>query len=346
MNNRIPRKTMGGLSAINLLISMALGMMIIAAIAITISATIKNHRLSSALAELHENGRYAINLLAKRLHMTGSLTGCRSGIVFKNILLSTPFHYDINNPIAGFESINADTWSPSINATGLTAGTNIGNFILPETDALLIRKKTGTAIPLALAMDDPMEDLVVIANITPTPFAAGDIVTVSDYGKCSLFQITGYNNSTGQVAHQIGLETPGNAEPIIADGGAIYDTTATISQLVTEIFYIGTGTDSEPTLYLKSGLSTGVEIIGGIENLQILYGEDLDGDLSADRYVAADAGINMANLVSVRVHLLARSKDEVNHALLSYNFMGTAITANDRRLRREFSTVIQLRNSG
>ena len=346
MNHLAFRKKITGFSLVSLMISMVLGIFVVGAITILISETNKNYRFASALAELHENGRYAVHVLSTRLRMAGSLTGCTSDITFKNVLSFTPFTYDITKPVEGFESIGTGAWSPSLTNTGLTAGTNIGNFILPKTDLLLVRRKTGAAIPLVATMASPTADLLITANITPAPFTAGNIVTVSDYEKCSLFQITAYDGSAGQVSHQIGLEIPGNALNVLADIGAVYDNTATISRLLTEIFYIGTGTDGEPTLYLKSGSAAGIEMIGGIEDLQLLYGEDLDGDVSADRYLPANSGIDMANLVSVRVHLLVRSKDEVNHLNTLYRFMGNEITAEDRRLRREFITIIQLRNTG
>ncbi|MDT8372197.1 MAG: PilW family protein, partial [Gammaproteobacteria bacterium] len=54
-----------------------------------------------------------------------------------------------------------------------------------------------------------------------------------------------------------------------------------------------------------------VELIEGIENMQILYGEDTDADNTANYYVpAGTGGLNMNQVVSIRISLLVRSMDD------------------------------------
>lgn len=87
------------------------------------------------------------------------------------------------------------------------------------------------------------------------------------------------------------------------------------------------------------------ELIEGVENMQIQYGEDLDGNRSADVYRSADQVVDWGAVVSVRISLLLQSVEDgiVSHPQ-TYRFNGMTTTATDRRLRRTFSTVIALRN--
>ena len=85
--------------------------------------------------------------------------------------------------------------------------------------------------------------------------------------------------------------------------------------------------------------------VQNVEDMQILYGEDLDADGVANRYVTATEGPTWANVVTARVSLLARSTDFA--AVLPedhVNLNGNIVAAQDNRLRRSFATTITLRN--
>lgn len=89
-------------------------------------------------------------------------------------------------------------------------------------------------------------------------------------------------------------------------------------------------------------------LVSGIENMQILYGEDVNGDGTADRYVAADfPTLDMTRVVSVRVSLLFRSNDpvEINPVQKTYNLNGYLYTpSNFTYLRTQVSFTSTLRN--
>jgi len=82
-----------------------------------------------------------------------------------------------------------------------------------------------------------------------------------------------------------------------------------------------------------------------IDDMQILYGEDLDADGVANRYVRANQGPTWANVVSVRISLLAQSADFMTRTTESFvNLTGNTINPADNRLRRSFVSMINLRN--
>lgn len=100
------------------------------------------------------------------------------------------------------------------------------------------------------------------------------------------------------------------------------------------------------TLHSSSATITTQPLATGIENMQVLYGEDTDGDSIANRYVTAAGLGSWNNVVSLRVSLLVNSvtpglpqPDTICLGCLTF----TPSTA-DRLVRAEFTTTVGLRN--
>ena len=86
-------------------------------------------------------------------------------------------------------------------------------------------------------------------------------------------------------------------------------------------------------------------LVEGIENMQILYGEDTDADNTPDYYVDAATVVDMNNVVSVRVSLLVTSIDDnLIPQPRTYIYNGVSTTPIDRRIRKVFTSTIVLRN--
>ncbi|CAK0743868.1 type IV pilus assembly protein PilW [Gammaproteobacteria bacterium] len=97
------------------------------------------------------------------------------------------------------------------------------------------------------------------------------------------------------------------------------------------------------------------ELVEGVENMQIFYGEDSNGDRIIDQYVDASASPDWKNVLSIRIFLLITSQDENNlveqpqiyffpNDTGDSNIIARMVTAKDRRLYQTFSTTIALRN--
>ena len=85
--------------------------------------------------------------------------------------------------------------------------------------------------------------------------------------------------------------------------------------------------------------------VQNVEDMQVLYGEDLDADGLANRYVTAAEGPGWANVVVARVSLLVRSTDDATSKSEEFqNLVGNTVMAPDNRLRKSFVTTIALRN--
>jgi type IV pilus assembly protein PilW len=141
-----------------------------------------------------------------------------------------------------------------------------------------------------------------------------------------------------------------NAPPCTGADGSVVDCLGVrIDAGITAVntFTIATGANGRNALFCN-----GVEIVPDVRNMQILYGEDLNGDLVADRYVAPEiTAANTANVVSVRVALLFETPTESSKAIpdaQTYDMLGDSSVVegpfNDRRIRRVVATTINLRN--
>jgi len=85
--------------------------------------------------------------------------------------------------------------------------------------------------------------------------------------------------------------------------------------------------------------------VQNVEDMQFLYGEDLNGDGLANRYLTAAEGPSWADVVVARVSLLVRSTDFATSKSEDFqDLFGNTVAAPDNRLRRSFVTTIALRN--
>ena len=95
-----------------------------------------------------------------------------------------------------------------------------------------------------------------------------------------------------------------------------------------------------------------VELVEGVENMQILYGEDTTNDGVINAFVTADDVSNYANVKSVKIGLIMRSPDtvisEVDSSTLTYTLMDsiTIDPPDDNFLRYVSNSTIYLRNTG
>ena len=97
----------------------------------------------------------------------------------------------------------------------------------------------------------------------------------------------------------------------------------------TTVYSIANGSSGAPALYRSvNGVST--EAVEGIEDLQILYGEDTDNDDVPNYYVDAANISDMAQAISVRLTVVARTVE-------------TNLTTTGGRITRNFTATVTLR---
>lgn len=113
-------------------------------------------------------------------------------------------------------------------------------------------------------------------------------------------------------------------------------------------FNIAAGADGRNALFCSttSGTLPGTELVPGVEAMKVIFGEDTNGDGTADRFIALGSITNLDAVVAVRVYLLFSGKEAVrlDTASATYTLAGTAYTYSDQKIRRLVTTTITLRN--
>lgn len=106
----------------------------------------------------------------------------------------------------------------------------------------------------------------------------------------------------------------------------------------------------ELELHCRDGAGDDQPLLDGVENMQILYGVDTDGDRIANKYRTATnvaASNEWARIVSVRIALLLSTVQGVTNDFdtARYTLLNNPVDPVDDRLRRHvFTTTIALRN--
>lgn len=375
---RYRSRIMAGFSLVELMVAVAISLFVLAAIITVLINSKKNYTIQDSTARLQENARFAMHFIAKDLRMAGYF-GCADDITatYNHMNGSAGDIWNGTNALEGLDGDTSMTWYPSTTTAVPTNIVKATTYAVADAvpDAITIRYADGTGA------------ISVVPPYMPTPARAlhigagnglqkGDIVVVTDCSSADVFQITGPaqgNVDNGTLNHNTGEAgvSPGNAT---GDLSKSYEGDASIAKLVAVRYFIGKNASQQPVLYRQAltlndvgGTSTATtdaqELVEGIENLQVLYGKDTDGDRIPNVYLkAGQTGLTTAdhwrNVVSVRIVFLAYSiasdtdtgeyaagADAKNYdlALSGASADETPATTGNRR-RRTFATTVMLRN--
>jgi type IV pilus assembly protein PilW len=151
------------------------------------------------------------------------------------------------------------------------------------------------------------------------------------------------------ISHAVGGTAPGNSS---ADLNHVFGTDASVYRLVTRTYYIapsvkrsGTNTLWAYSTPAYDGQPQPEEMVEGVDKFALLFGEDLDGDHAANRYVTANAVGTWNNVVSVKAMvLLATVRDNTATSAQPYVFNGATTTPTDKKVRTALSSMITVRN--
>lgn len=336
-----------GLTLVELMIAMTIGLLLLGGITSIMISSRQTYRVNEALSRMQDNARYAFQVLSRDIRMAGYF-GCVGSDVTPTNTLSGPtdFLWNFKQTIYGYEATSDTAWN-------LTPDSSITSP-LGGRDIIVVRGASGdgTSAPTKI-LDHPGGTPPGSANLKvslSSGLAEGDVVMASDCLGAAVFQITnccagatGFDNvvhNSGAIAGMV----PGNATKEL---GKEY-TGGEILKITTRSYFIRTNGYGRPALYRTVGTADAEEVVEGIENMQIQYGEDTNGDITADIYRSANAVADWGKVVSVRVNLLMQTIDDnIAGTKQPYTYNGVAVAAAavpDRRLRQVYSTVITLRN--
>ena len=370
----LSRVRMAGLSMIELLIAMVMGLTLTAGVMQVYVGNTQTERDQEARARMQENGRFAVSYLANELRMAGYL-GCLATIdenSINNTLDGPPPSFQPNSGLQGWEangttpgtiSNSANDVAPVSTAAGgwTTSGGSImdATMAVPRSDIVRVWNAAGTGATInSISPGGAM----TVVNSGIVDIEDGDILLLSDCERADWVQACNVQEIGGGASINSVLSSgcvPGNiaALPLGTQAGG------ELVKLQGTMFYVGKRGDvatNPPALFRRrlnqtAGAGNAEELVEGIESLQILYGVNLDNDnkKTVDAYISANLVPDWSRVISVRISVLVQSiENNMLPAPAAYTFNGVTYSgagANgalpaDTRLRRVFTSTITLRN--
>lgn len=310
----VNRTALVGLSLIELMIAMAIGVVLLLGLVQVMAGSRAAYQLSAGVARTQENARFAIDSLQRDLRMAGHL-GCvndqarmqvgMEGVHLKFLtapqqvakefsLAAVPLRFDMG--LQGFDAkatapggsivlptttaaaANANLWEPSL--PGLVKALNP----VAGSDVLLIRYFAPAGVGLA---DNGFLPTSSGTKATITPASAGTEVT-SDLAKdgTALFGIADCTQATvfAGVLEDVASGRIGFASATAPNKSgytgleAYQPAQSTLYRAESLAYYVGVGAGGGPALFRArisgAGAYVPEELVEGVESLQLLYGRD------------------------------------------------------------------------
>ncbi|WP_187276599.1 PilW family protein [Parahaliea maris] len=308
-----------GLSIIELMVALVIGVIITFGATTLFLQSKRSYLQDEEVARVQENGRYVLRLLNRELSMSGFygrvlrgdlVTSAPSGTDCFNYLVDTDLPFEHHNNVSA-NGVGAPN-DPNMPAGCLVAGEHEAG-----TDMLVVRRST----------DRP------------------------NYEKGTTLEALDPNAVYLRIVDD-------NVAITLERGGGATGSTIDIWEYSPNILFIRdhaiTSGDGIPAL-CRRRISTGgndvsaVECLAeGVENLQVEFGVDLDGDLQVDQYLDAPTSVQMGAAMAAKVYILVRSGNEIPGYTDDkvYTLGQTVVPAhNDGFYRKVMQTTVLLRNS-
>lgn len=353
----IRRDIQQGFSLIEMMVASTIGLLLLAGLGTVYLGSRQTYRQQDALARMQEGARYAFEVMTVDIRQAGYAGCAPKNKTYSSLEVSTPpdwFNNLATLPLVGYES-----------GAGLPA---VVTGALANTDAVsVLRADDSGDFRVAVDGHSPPAAAVITLNKNHG-LNVGEIVTTvaADCSYAATFQVTALP-STDKVQHNSGSGTPGNSTKCLGDLSGVpcgspstypeLPDNSKVMQTRGSIYYLtnNANTPSQPSLFREvlgtsggAAASVAEELIEGVENMQILYGEDTTSDRNIDRYVAANVVTNWDNVFAVRISLLMRSvENNVVNEPQAVAFNGATVNSGgdaDRRLRKVFTATIAVRN--
>ncbi len=377
-------KLMRGVTLIEMMISLTIGLVIIAGIGYAFLASRQSFRSQDALSRMQESARTAFEIMEKDIRMAG-FRGCpanpaASGDI--NILVSAA-DWDknlIGQPLVGYEKTSGGSWSTF--PTGVVGV--VGNVL--RGDALTVLHADNTK-EYFIAAHDTANSLITLSANHDIEQGQILIAAKADCSRTAVFQNTKACtlSSSGSCGHAI-IEhsatspcTSGNKRKSLGrlstnvdpEGfGACPDGSTADSFIAGRVFplsavtyYVRINAGTEPALYrqvLGTTSNSAEELVEGVQDIQLLYGEDTSVDNVVDKvdvYRTANDVVDWSKVLGIRISLLMVSRSDENGittAPQQYKLdmngdgdvddAGETVTPTDKLLRKVFTTTIAVKN--
>lgn len=376
MTQRTSRRRAAGLSILELLISVAIGLAVLSAMLYLYASSRQVYRTNEAVARVQEAGRFAMEILTRDLRQAGN-QGCVSrGRTFPSdvtvIAVNARTQVLSGDAIFGFQ---VDP-SSSTNALLTSTRTNVDNTTTTATwsNPTTVTRVAGDVLQLGGVYDTSVQVLDCTANnncpqnanlrpSSPNNFKADDILIVTDCVRATIFCVTGINNQ-GEVistspSQDCNCKPNDNRAECAGAGNFRIDMktfTASnrpfIAQFEAIDYFLGEPANRSGvrSLYRASTSLGTQEVVENVEDFSVEFGEDTNNDGVPDLYRRANSVANWKRVLTARIELVIvspRQERAVSAGNRDFTFRGAAYSPpnpSENRFRQVFTSTVALRN--
>ena len=308
-----------GISLVELMVGLTIGLLLLGGLIQLFVGSKSSYTTMTGVSRVQEGGRISVERMKYNLRMAGNI-GC------SNLNALYPNNVSGN---AYFNNITAVQGNDN-----LTSGTP-GVDPVDGTDTLTVTYARPSDTELNADMTSKTAAIPINGN--PDKLAANDYLLITDCENADFLQATGVSSST--ITHSAALTKPYLDNALVASMQSItysvIDTTRDDRHGNDVLSLFETPLGGNP-----------VEIVNGVEDLQVTYGEDTSNDGWVDVYRDAASVANWNNVFSVRIQLLVATDEDIGSVKRPYtNLTGTAVAdPGDFKIRRRFTSTVNLRN--
>ncbi|MBT3205770.1 MAG: hypothetical protein HOM14_19715 [Gammaproteobacteria bacterium] len=342
-----------GLSLVEIMVALVISLFLMGGITQVYLGNNASYRFSDASSRIQENGRFVLDTITTDVRMSG-FWGCISFQEDDGDGQLADDNPSIQNHL-NRDSDNFDTdLHDFINNPSMTATVNDG---LNGSDSLTLRGTKPGSYSFTGNLTSPGDGTIsVVAN---NNLSDNDIILITNCFTADIFEATTVSADGTTITHTsaAATNTPGNSNPNDCAGTGSHclldkndqpftpnNAAAFSLQSVTYSVQLSGSGSGEPALW-RSVNNINQELIEGIEQMQILFGEDTSGDGSPNQYRTSDQVADPNQVTAIRIWLVVRSEREnVLDESQIYIIDGVNESQDDNRLRQVFSTTIALRN--
>jgi type IV pilus assembly protein PilW len=353
----LPAHRQRGMSLIELMIAVAIGLALLAGLSSLYVSTGKARAEFNKTSEQVENGRFALQSVTRDIEM--------AGFYGRSSLPVTTASYALPDPCAIAPSSMGFSTNPSLTVPLPVYGPSLAATVLPCLATTLPNLQTGAE---ALTVS------YVSGSTTATP--SGTEYYLQRSGCESDSKLLVYSKTAADFTL--------HNKAAVAGGTCSTSTIAELRKYVERTYYVatcdvctGTGADTTPTLKVAEFVDGAIQVsslVTGIEDVHYSYGVDLDNNGSPDCYIdnpsdtsavptacaaavaaaaypwATSATANWANVTAVRVNLLSRNIDMTASWIDTRTYdLGRAAADGpygDHYKRHVYATVARIWNTG
>ena len=319
-NINLPGRSMDGLSLVELMIAMALGLLVSGAAIGVFLANQQTYRSTESVGRIQESARVAFELMAREVREAGG-NACSRGVPIANLLKTQGQWW--NQWESGL--VGHDNGALPVSASG--------------TDAVDVISASSGGVSLTEMATGSTSFKVSDAG----DLQNSDILMLCDYTQASLFQASGVVGST--IAHEADAGSVGNCTAALglplpeacptgqpgnnAEAFKTYAPGSQVTRVRASRWYVADNGRGGRSLY-RIRMAQGVqqvaeEVTDGVADLQMEY--LVDGQAA---YIPAAAGVDWGRVVAVRLRLTLEGAQ--------------AVGTDGQPLVRELEHVVNLRN--